>query len=99
MPVEVMLRMVGGAPPGLNRPVAGTVVAVSDSGDRCSIAVGAKNASRFDLSKGVYAITGRSPSFGGGRYECTAERQVTVDERPPGSHGPPIFVTVVCPVR
>jgi hypothetical protein len=80
--------MVGGLPPGLNKPVAGTVVAVSDSGERCSIAVGAKNTSRFDLSIGVYTITGRSPSFGGGRSEHTADRQVTVGERQPGSHGP-----------
>jgi hypothetical protein len=91
--------MVGGPPPGLNKPLVGTVLAVSDSGDRCSIAVGAENASHFDLSPGVYTITGRSPSFGAGRYECTAERQVTVDERPPNSRGGPIFVTVVCPVR
>jgi hypothetical protein len=98
-PVEVILRMIGGPSPGLNKPVAGTVVAIGPSGDRCSITVGDESASRFDLLPGVYTITGRSPSFGDGKYECSAQQQVTVSERPPNSHGGPILVTVVCPVE
>jgi len=99
MPVEVTLRMVGGAPPGVNKLVAGTVVAVSDSGARCEVSVGDKNATRIALSLGRYTVIGRSPSFGDGKYECSAAQQLTVSERPPGSHGPPALVTVMCPVR
>jgi hypothetical protein len=83
----------------MNKAVDGTVVAVSDSGARCQLAVGDSSVSRFALSLGRYTVTGRSPSFGDGKYKCSAERQVTVSERPPGSHGGPTLVTVICPVR
>jgi len=84
--------MVGGSPPGVARPVRGTVTAAASSGARCEVTV--RNDGRFDLdlARGVYHLTGRSPLFGGGKYQCSADRRVAlVDKR--------VVANVICPVR
>ncbi len=92
------LRMVGGPPPGLDRPVAGSVVAVAASGARCSAAVGADGSFGMQLEPNLYTFTGHSPTFGNGKYDCSAERSVDVIARLDISQAPPPFVKVACSV-
>ena len=87
------LRMIGGPPPGINRAVAGTVTITSVSGSQCSVEIGASGSFDVMVPVGRYTVTGRSPRFGNGNYECSAGRTISVTSA--GSTS----VTVVCPVR
>jgi hypothetical protein len=91
--------MVGGPAPGINKPVAGTVVATSTTGRRCKVAVGPDGTFTMHVVPGTYTFTGESPSFGGGKYRCTNGAPVKLTDRPTNSQGPSPQVTVVCPVR
>jgi hypothetical protein len=85
------LRMVGGPPPGLNRAVAGTVTITSSTGSHCNLPVVAGGSFEATLPVGSYRVTGHSPLFGGGKYECSggAVRVTSAGES---------AVAVVCPV-
>ena len=93
------LRMVGGLDPGRPQPVAGTVLAVRSSGEQCGANAARDGSFAMQLLPGTYTLTGRSPSFNDGKYECDAPHAVIVDERPMTSQGPPPFVDVICPMR
>jgi hypothetical protein len=93
-PVRGYLDVVGGPPPGT--PVSGTVFVVDSRGHKCTFAVGREGRFYTQLLPGSYAITGRSPSFGGGNRVCHAGPQVTVGYQDPNSHGPGILVRVIC---
>jgi hypothetical protein len=53
----------------------------------------------MQLVPGTYTLTGRSPSYGDGKYECRAEAPVKVIARPDSSQAPPPFISVICPLR
>ncbi len=84
------LRMVGGPPPGMDRPVAGAVT-VTSATTECGLDVGADGSFELTVPVGTYTVTGRSPSFGGSRYECSGGtvKVTSAGETP---------VTVVCAV-
>jgi hypothetical protein len=86
------LRMVGGPPPGMNRAVPGTVTITSESGSRCDVPV-VRGSFAVAVPVGSYTATGRSPDFGDGKYECSADGPVAV------TNAGPATVKVVCPVR
>jgi hypothetical protein len=97
--VIVTLRMVGGPPPGFDKPVAGTVIATDPGGRRCTTAVGPSGELTMTLAPNSYSLTGYSPSYGDGTYPCSAERPIRVNERPAISQGPPPRAEVICAVR
>jgi hypothetical protein len=86
------LRMVGGPAPGINRSVAGTVTITSLSGSHCDLRVVAGGSFEATVPVGRYRITGHSPAFGYGKYECSGG---TVRVTSAGE----TVSTVVCPVR
>jgi hypothetical protein len=86
------LEAVGGLPPGSPRPLPGNIVATRlvhsytapvGSGGRYSVTV----------PPGPYTLTGRSPLYGGGSYECQAGDPVTV------LSGATVTVNVYCQER
>ena len=84
--------MVGGPAPGENRAVPGTVTITSASGARCDVPA-VHGSFAVSVPAGSYTVTGHSPSFGDGQYECFADGPVAV------SSARAVSVTVVCPVR
>jgi hypothetical protein len=97
--VNVSLRIVGGPAPGLDKPVAGTVVATDPVGRRCTRPVGPSGWVTMTLAPDSYSFTGHSPSYGDSKYTCTAAQDAVVDEHPETSQGPPPIVQVVCAIR
>jgi hypothetical protein len=92
------LREVGG-PSGGARPVSGRVVAVETSKARCQVAVGPGGSFAMQLVPGTYTLTGRSPSYGDGTYECFSQAPVRVMARLDISQAPPPFISVNCSIR
>jgi hypothetical protein len=92
------LREVGG-PSGASRPVPGRVVAIDTSNARCEVAVGPGGSFAMQLVPGTYTLTGRSPSYGDGKYECFSQAPVRVMARLDSSQAPPPFVSVNCSIR
>jgi hypothetical protein len=86
------LRMVGGVNLGVNHPVAGTVTITSATGSRCDLPVVAGGSFEVTLPVGRYTVTGHSPDFGDGKYECSGG---AVSVTSAGESA----VTVACPVR
>jgi hypothetical protein len=91
------LRVVGGPPPGINRPVAGTVRVVSSSGVGCDVSVGPAGFFDVTLPTGRYTVTGYSPSFGNGKGLCSAGRSVNVGLASVGNN--PVVINVFCPAN
>jgi hypothetical protein len=91
--------MVGGPYPGINKPVAGTVVATRTTGLRCEVGVGPDGTFTMHVVSGTYTFTGHSPSFGGGKGLCTNGAPVKLTDRPTNSRGFPPRITVICPVN
>jgi hypothetical protein len=98
--VNVNLRMTGGiSRAGSGTPVAGTVVATDPVGRRCTRAVGPSGWVTMTVDPGEYSFTGTSPSFGDGKYPCSADGPVQVDAVIVTSQGPPPIAQVNCPRR
>jgi hypothetical protein len=91
------LRMIGGPPPGISQPVAGTVSIESATGSGCDISVSAAGSFDVAVPVGRYTVTGHSPSFGDGQYLCSVAGPVDVTSTGLGAQ--PVEVTVNCPVR
>jgi hypothetical protein len=84
------LLISGGVPPGTRRPTEGQVTAVSASGRSFDVSVTANGKFTLRLPPGQYKLSGHSPQFGGGKYECLAPRAVTV------ALNRPVRTDVVC---
>jgi len=63
------LRQVGGPPPGVDRPVGGTVTITSPD-KAMTISVGSDGVFRVDLPAGTYTVVGHSPSTLSGDKEA-----------------------------
>jgi hypothetical protein len=86
------LRMVGGPAPGIDRQVAGTIT-IQSSSLVCRVAINAGYSFNVMVPPGRYDVTGRSPAFGFGKYDCTAGGPINV------TNAGPVDVEIVCPVR
>ena len=74
------LYAVGGAAPGLPRPLPGTVT-VTGSGFHRDVRIGTSGAFSVEIPVGRYTVVGHSPLYGSGQYLCqaTAAAMVTSD--------------------
>lgn len=88
--VEVFLYGAGGPAPGGTYPYPGTVKFVGSS-LVVEIAVGKSGHFTTELPAGTYQVTGRSPSFNGGRGVCDGGRLSVLAGRT-------MIVHVVCPI-
>jgi hypothetical protein len=70
------LFAVGGPPPGLPRPLPGTIY-VSGS-EHLQVTVGSDGTYSLVVPEGTYTVSGRSPLYQGGQLLCRAPSQVTV---------------------
>jgi hypothetical protein len=78
-------------------PVAGTISVVDSFGRGCNVSVSRAGLFEVSLPGGRYTITGHSPSFGQGRYLCSASRSVGIG--PAKVANQPVVVNVICAVR
>ena len=79
----------GGAAPGLPRPLPGQVTAANTAGRKFTVAVGKSGKFAFQLSAGLYRLTGRSPKVTVNGVEATCVLAQPVRVRVvPGEHGP-----------
>ena len=85
------LRMIGGPAPGVSRPVAGTITIADATGRHCDLPVLATGSFDVMLPVGKYRVSGHSPDFGDGKYECSGGVVTVTSARETA-------VTVVCPV-
>jgi len=71
---------VGGAAPGLPRPLPGQVTAANTAGRKFTVTVGKSGRFVLSLPAGVYRLTGRSPMFSvnGAEGTCAADQPVRV---------------------
>jgi len=80
-----------GGPNGIPKPTAGVVTFLSPAGMSTHVTVGSTGRFKVELAHGSYSVSGRSPEFGGGSYECTGGN-VNVKQASPNQ------VQVVCPI-
>ena len=78
--VNGQLLISGGPAPGTPRPSDGEVTARNAMGQSFAVSVPATGKFTVHLPAGTYSLTGSSPQFGGGRYTCTAQREVKVSK-------------------
>jgi hypothetical protein len=71
------LRMVGGPPPGIDRPVPGTVT-ISDGSTTRQQPVSDDGAYAVDLPPGNYTVVGHSPAAGDNEPACPAASVATI---------------------
>jgi hypothetical protein len=76
--VEGRLLMVGGPPPGVQLPAAGTVIIKSSGGTRITVKVRADGRFKRHVPEGSYSLTGRSPQYNSSRVLCSAAHPVKV---------------------
>jgi hypothetical protein len=91
--VEGTMRERGGPPPGLDKLVDGTLVATDANGRQFRATIGSGGGFSVHLPAGTYTVVGHSPEFGSGKYNCDADRPVTVDL------GALTYIQLTCPVR
>jgi hypothetical protein len=75
------------------QPLAGHVKAMSSKGKSFATAVSKDGIFVLHVPMGTYSLSGSSPQFGGGRYECLGRIKVTV------SMGTVTKDNVVCPEK
>jgi photosystem II stability/assembly factor-like uncharacterized protein len=87
---------VGGAAPGLPRPLPGQVTAANTAGRKFTVTVGKSGRFVLSLPAGVYRLTGRSPMFSvnGAEGTCAADQPVRVR-----AGKKTLGVEVVCPLK
>ena len=71
--VRGTLREVGGPPPGMDRPVVGTVTLTRSNGVRIRVKT-ADGRFRVKVAPGTYRLQGTSPLFNSGESTCTGAR-------------------------
>ena len=76
--VEGAIVAVGGPCPGAPRAVSGTVIATTSVNTQIEIATTPDGKFPTELGPGMYSGVGHSPTFGNGKYECTAGGPVIV---------------------
>lgn len=96
--VTGQLVEVGGPPPGAPRGVAGTV-RFSGHGRTVSVATGADGHFAVALAAGTYTVTGTSPLYGDGHYQCQADGPLVVPDPGATPRLGPLGVTVACQLR
>ncbi len=87
---------VGGAAPGLPRPLPGQVTAANTAGRKFTVTVGKSGRFGLSLPAGVYRLTGRSPMFSvnGVERTCAADQPLRVR-----AGKKTLGVEVVCPLK
>lgn len=76
--VEGTMRERGGLPPGLDKPVTGTLIATARDGRRFEATIGSGGGFSTQLPTGTYTVVGHSPEYGSGTYDCNAAGPVTI---------------------
>jgi len=64
------LVAVGGVPPGLPRPLPGSITARNAGGTVYTTSAGSNGAFFLRVPPGSYTVVGRSPLYDGGRVDC-----------------------------
>jgi hypothetical protein len=72
------LREVGGPAPGLNRQIAGTVIAISPFGQSWRATTTATQPFTLAVPAGTYRLFGSSPLINDGQSQCSAAAPVVV---------------------
>jgi hypothetical protein len=91
--VEGSMHERGGPPPGLDKPVAGTLIATARDGRQFKTTIGPGGRFSTQLPTGTYTVVGHSPEFGSGTYDCNAGGPVTI------RRDTPTHIELTCPLR
>jgi hypothetical protein len=91
--VEGTMRERGGPPPGLDKPVACTLIATAGDGRHFNATIGPGGRFSTQLPTGTYTVVGHSPEFGSGTYNCNAGGPVTIFK------DTPTHIELTCPLR
>jgi hypothetical protein len=92
--VDGAFRMIGGAPPGINKLVPGIVTFNPAKNNRQSaikIAVSTSGKFKAHLGVGTWNVSGRTPNFDNGRSPCNGGR-ITV------KNGQSVRITIYCDI-
>jgi hypothetical protein len=76
--IRGQLLLTGGPGPGERFPSEGEVIAINASQESFRSSVSSNGEFLLHLPVGRYTLTGSSPQFGGGRYECFGRQKVRV---------------------
>jgi hypothetical protein len=87
------LMAVGGPVGNAAQPLPGTVVLMNSSGRSTTMTVSDDGIFEVHVAAGSYSLSGSSPLFGDGRYDCLADGPVQVQV------STPVMVEVDCAMK